>query len=63
MLLRVLALLLCLTAFALAEPVRVGTKVGEMHPDFLLPDHEGTWGVQLSRYRGKKVLLFHFAPW
>ncbi|MCZ6574510.1 MAG: hypothetical protein ACE10D_11050 [Planctomycetota bacterium] len=63
MLLRALALLLCLTAFALAEPVRVGTKVGEMHPDFLLPDTEGRWDTRLSRYRDRKVLLFHFASW
>lgn len=62
MLLRALAPLLCLTAFALAEPVRVGTKVGEMHPDFLFPDVEGKQ-VRLSAYRGKKVLLFHFASW
>ena len=62
MLLRALALLLCLTPFALAEPVRVGTQVGEMHPDFLFPDVEGKW-IQLSRHRDRKVLLFHFASW
>ena len=56
------ALVLCLTSFAWAEPVRVGTKVGEMHPDFSLPDVEDKQ-VQLTAYRGKKVLLFHFASW
>ncbi len=71
MLLRALALLLCVTTLALAEPVRVGTQVGEMHPDFWFPTVEtpplvpitkgGT--VQLSSYRGKRVLLFHFASW
>ena len=62
MLFRALALLLCLTAFALAEPVRVGTKVGEMHPDFWLPDLQDKI-FSLTDYRGKKVLLFHFASW
>ena len=40
----------------------VGTKVGEMFPDFLLPTVDGEYG-RLSDYRGKKILLFHFASW
>ena len=44
-----------------APPV-VGTKVGQVHPDFLLPKLDGNFG-RLSDYRGKKVLLIHFASW
>ena len=44
-----------------APPV-VGTKTGQIHPDFLLPKLDGEFG-RLSDYRGKKVLLIHFASW
>lgn len=44
-----------------APPV-VGTRVGQVHPDFLLPKLDGKFG-RLSDYRGKKVLLIHFAAW
>ena len=44
-----------------APPV-VGIKVGQVHPDFLLPKLDGKFG-RLSDYRGKKVLLIHFASW
>lgn len=40
----------------------IGTKVGQMYPDFLLPRLDGGFG-RLSDYRGKKVLLIHFASW
>lgn len=40
----------------------IGTKVGQMYPDFLLPKLDGGMG-RLSDYRGKKVLLIHFASW
>jgi len=38
-------------------------RVGEFHPDFTLPDIEDKKPVSLSQYRGKKVLLVHFASW
>lgn len=38
-------------------------KVGEFHPDFLLPSIDRNEPVRLSDYRGKKVLLVHFASW
>ncbi len=44
-----------------APPV-VGTRAGQIHPDFLLPKLDGEFG-RLSDYRGKKVLLIHFASW
>ncbi|MFT5304425.1 MAG: hypothetical protein ACI814_005253 [Mariniblastus sp.] len=33
------------------------------HPDFILPSIDGNSSIQLSKYRGKKVLLLHFASW
>ena len=44
------------------EEPPIGVKAGEMYPDFLLPDLDGKPG-RLSDYRGKKILLFHFASW
>ncbi len=40
----------------------IGTEVGQMYPDFLLPSLDDGLG-RLSDYRGKKVLLIHFASW
>ena len=40
----------------------IGTNVGEMYPDFRLPSLDGGF-KRLSDYRGKKVLLLHFASW
>ena len=42
--------------------VIVGTQQGEMYPDFMLPTVDGE-SARLSDYRGKKILLFHFASW
>lgn len=44
------------------DPPPIGTQVGQMYPDFLLPKLDGGFG-RLSDYRGKKVLLIHFASW
>ncbi len=40
----------------------IGTGVGDLYPDFLLPSLDGKMG-RLSDYRGKKVLLINFASW
>ena len=40
----------------------IGVKTGEMYPDFLLPTLDGELH-RFSEYRGKKILLFHFASW
>jgi len=37
-------------------------EVGSPHPDFALPTLDGGF-ARLSDYRGKKVLLIHFASW
>lgn len=38
-------------------------KVGEKHPDLLLPRIDNREAVSLTQFRGKKVLLIHFASW
>jgi hypothetical protein len=38
-------------------------RVGEPHPDFLLPRIDDGQPIRLSQYRGKRVLLVHFASW
>ncbi len=38
-------------------------RVGQLHPDFILPNIADRRGVSLSQFRGKKVLLIHFASW
>jgi hypothetical protein len=44
------------------EPPAIGTREGQMHPDFALPDLDGN-PRRLSDWRGKRVLLLHFASW
>jgi hypothetical protein len=46
---------------AFAEPY--APRVGERHPDFVLPAIGDRRPVGLSQFRGKKVLLVHFASW
>ncbi|MCZ6652612.1 MAG: redoxin domain-containing protein [Planctomycetota bacterium] len=65
---RVALMLLCacltlmpVSARADQEPT-IGTAVGEAYPDFVFPTLEGQ-DVRLSDYRGRKVLLIHFASW
>lgn len=38
-------------------------KVGELHHEFVLPSAVDGTPVGLSQFRGKKVLLIHFASW
>ena len=40
----------------------IGVEEGQLYPDFRLPSVDGEIH-QLSDYRGKKILLFHFASW
>lgn len=38
-------------------------RVGQAHPDFVLPRIGDRQAVALSQFRGRKVLLIHFASW
>lgn len=47
------------------SPIATSYRVqaGQPHPDFLFPDIRSGEAVSLSQFRGKKVLLVHFASW
>ena len=38
-------------------------RVGQVHPDFTLPRLGEGQPVSLAQFRGRKVLLVHFASW
>lgn len=38
-------------------------QVGAVHPDFELPSIDDQSPIKLSDFRGKRILLFHFASW
>jgi hypothetical protein len=66
------SLLLVATGIFCTTPASIGMAqeqrayrpaAGQMHPDFSLPSIEDGSAVKLSDFRGKKVLLFHFASW
>ena len=44
------------------DAVETGMRAGQRHPDFQLPTLDGGL-ARLSDYRGKKVVLIHFASW
>ncbi len=49
-----------------AQPARAepyAPRVGQRHLDFTLPTISDGKPVSLAQYRGKKVLLIHFASW
>jgi hypothetical protein len=48
---------------ALPKAVTYEPVVGQPHPDFILPSIEDRAAIQLSDFRGKKVLLVNFASW
>jgi hypothetical protein len=48
---------------ARASAASYAPKVGERHPEFTLPRIDDGAPVSLSNFRGKKVLLIHFASW
>jgi hypothetical protein len=52
-----------LVAVAPAPAAPYAPEVGRRHPDFTLPDLATGRPVSLSDFRGKKVLLIHFASW
>lgn len=67
---RYIALALCVFSLAVVAPAtgraselpEIGTQPGQLYPDFFLPKLDGGFG-RLSDYRGKKIILFHFASW
>ena len=55
--------LLCLPASSNKSFGQYRPTVGQPHADFLLPRIDNREPVSLSQFRGKKVLLIHFASW
>ena len=43
--------------------MRYPVPVRAKHPEFKLPNVDDGKAISLSDYRGKKVLLVHFASW
>ena len=41
----------------------LGFKTGEAFPDILLPDVESGKLRSLKEFRGKKIVVLHFASW
>jgi len=59
-------LFLVLSAWGFAMNAEAGSyapEVGKKHPDFTLPKSDDRKPISLSDFRGKKVLLLHFASW
>ena len=49
--------------FAGAQAESYSPRVGQPHPDFVLPSITDGRSVALSQFRGRKVLLIHLACW
>ncbi len=45
------------------SPGEYRPQVGQPHADFELPNIESGEKVSLAQFRGKKLLLLHFASW
>ncbi|MEE8452089.1 MAG: hypothetical protein V3R99_09250 [Thermoguttaceae bacterium] len=50
-------------AAAIASADGYRPQIGRLHPDFTLPKLADGSPVSLSQFRGRKVLLIHFASW
>jgi peroxiredoxin len=55
--------LTCGCLCSVAAQAAYAPQVGQTHPDFTLPNIVDRTPVSLSQFRGKKVLLIHFASW
>jgi hypothetical protein len=60
---RIAVFLTALMAATAARAAPYQPIVGQRHPDFTLPNIATGKPVSLSDFRGKKVLLIHFASW
>ena len=58
-----LAVLILASALVDARADAYSPRVGQPHPDFVLPSITDGRPVTLSQFRGQKVLLIHLASW
>ena len=45
------------------EANKYSPKVGQLHPEFIMPSIADDSPIKLSDFAGKKVLLINFASW
>ena len=57
------ALIWLASPFVGAKAGGYSPRVGQPHPDFVLPSITDGRPVTLSQFRGQKVLLIHLASW
>ncbi len=54
----------CIFSFASQSDSKVySPRVGQLHPDFTLPNIANREPVSLSQFLGRKLLLVHFSSW
>ena len=54
----------CSSAERTEEPTfPIGANVGEVYPNYVFPSLEDGRPTALSEFRGKKIILHHFASW
>ncbi len=41
----------------------IGTEVGQVYPNYILPSLSNGRPVALSQFRGRKIILLQFASW
>ncbi len=58
-----LSALMAATTMLSAAAEDYAPRVGKPHPEVLLPSIADGKPVSLLQYRGRKVLLIHFASW
>lgn len=59
-------MLMCGCIFSFTAPSGAegySPRVGQLHPDFTLPNIADREPVSLAQFRGRKVLLVHFSSW
>jgi len=45
------------------QAIEYNPKVGQRHPEFIMPSIADDAPIKLSDFAGKKVLLINFASW
>ena len=59
-----ITLLLGLQQDLLSQPTnKYNPKVGQLHPEFVMPSIADDSPIKFSDFAGKKVLLINFASW
>ncbi|MBI3655074.1 MAG: hypothetical protein HY232_01480 [Acidobacteria bacterium] len=46
-----------------AANLSIGTEVGQVYPNYILPSLSDGRPLALSQFRGRKIILHQFASW